>query len=166
MNPHQGWRAVDIPQDQRHSLFRPRSLELAHKPMNAEVRPPRGEIRFRNLSNRRCSGHCFYYSDSNPARPAAALGFHPARLIESHYILPNRGAIAQLGERVVRNDEAVGSIPTSSTTLNPSKIKGFSDCRKNCTHHATMVPENPTETGTWPHAFCLRSPYSGVRAQG
>ena len=26
-----------------------------------------------------------------------------------------RGAIAQLGERVVRNDEAVGSIPTSST---------------------------------------------------
>jgi hypothetical protein len=27
------------------------------------------------------------------------------------------GAIAQLGERVVRNDEAVGSIPTSSTIL-------------------------------------------------
>jgi hypothetical protein len=26
-----------------------------------------------------------------------------------------RGAIAQLGERVVRNDEAVGSSPTSST---------------------------------------------------
>ena len=28
---------------------------------------------------------------------------------------PQRGAIAQLGERIVRNDEAVGSIPTSST---------------------------------------------------
>ena len=28
------------------------------------------------------------------------------------------GAIAQLGERVVRNDEAVGSIPTSSTKSN------------------------------------------------
>ena len=28
---------------------------------------------------------------------------------------PLRGAIAQLGERVVRNDEAVGSSPTSST---------------------------------------------------
>jgi hypothetical protein len=28
-----------------------------------------------------------------------------------------RGAIAQLGERVVRNDEAVGSIPTSSTNV-------------------------------------------------
>jgi hypothetical protein len=27
----------------------------------------------------------------------------------------NRGAIAQLGERIVRNDEVVGSIPTSST---------------------------------------------------
>ena len=26
-----------------------------------------------------------------------------------------RGAIAQLGERIVRNDEVVGSIPTSST---------------------------------------------------
>ena len=27
------------------------------------------------------------------------------------------GAIAQLGERIVRNDEVVGSIPTSSTTF-------------------------------------------------
>ena len=33
------------------------------------------------------------------------------RSIGSH----QSGAIAQLGERVVRNDEAVGSIPTSST---------------------------------------------------
>jgi hypothetical protein len=30
---------------------------------------------------------------------------------------PHRGAIAQLGERIVRNDEVVGSIPTSSTNL-------------------------------------------------
>ena len=28
------------------------------------------------------------------------------------------GAIAQLGERIVRNDEVVGSIPTSSTIFN------------------------------------------------
>ena len=28
---------------------------------------------------------------------------------------PSSGAIAQLGERIVRNDEVVGSIPTSST---------------------------------------------------
>ena len=28
-----------------------------------------------------------------------------------------QGAIAQLGERIVRNDEVVGSIPTSSTNL-------------------------------------------------
>ena len=28
---------------------------------------------------------------------------------------PERGAIAQLGERIVRNDEVVGSSPTSST---------------------------------------------------
>ena len=31
------------------------------------------------------------------------------------------GAIAQLGERIVRNDEVVGSIPTSSTKPNPLK---------------------------------------------
>ena len=30
---------------------------------------------------------------------------------------PPRGAIAQLGERIVRNDEVVGSSPTSSTNL-------------------------------------------------
>src|ERR1700733_2388473 len=30
---------------------------------------------------------------------------------------PSDGAIAQLGERIVRNDEVVGSIPTSSTNL-------------------------------------------------
>jgi hypothetical protein len=29
------------------------------------------------------------------------------------------GAIAQLGERIVRNDEVVGSIPTSSTMIYP-----------------------------------------------
>src|SRR3979490_1870865 len=39
--------------------------------------------------------------------------------------LPSRrgghdGAIAQLGERVVRNDEVGGSIPPGSTTLRPS----------------------------------------------
>ena len=33
-----------------------------------------------------------------------------------------RGAIAQLGERIVRNDEVVGSIPTSSTISNPFPI--------------------------------------------
>jgi hypothetical protein len=33
----------------------------------------------------------------------------------SQQFFPARGAIAQLGERIVRNDEVVGSIPTSST---------------------------------------------------
>ena len=32
------------------------------------------------------------------------------------------GAIAQLGERIVRNDEVVGSIPTSSTILDASEL--------------------------------------------
>lgn len=40
------------------------------------------------------------------------------------------GAIAQLGERIVRNDEVVGSIPTSSTNKwlkvnNLDSILGF-----------------------------------------
>jgi hypothetical protein len=35
------------------------------------------------------------------------------------------GAIAQLGERIVRNDEVVGSIPTSST-ISSNKLRGFS----------------------------------------
>ena len=36
------------------------------------------------------------------------------KLINTHQF---RGAIAQLGERIVRNDEVVGSIPTSSTIV-------------------------------------------------
>ena len=35
-----------------------------------------------------------------------------------------RGAIAQLGERIVRNDEVVGSIPTSSTNLGGQSAVG------------------------------------------
>src|SRR6185437_12666670 len=40
---------------------------------------------------------------------------HHAGKIESSTFFSSRGAIAQLGERIVRNDEVVGSIPTSST---------------------------------------------------
>jgi hypothetical protein len=36
-------------------------------------------------------------------------------LLKSIHYTRERGAIAQLGERIVRNDEVVGSIPTSST---------------------------------------------------
>ena len=38
-----------------------------------------------------------------------------AKIAEQSTIQPVFGAIAQLGERIVRNDEVVGSIPTSST---------------------------------------------------
>ena len=37
-----------------------------------------------------------------------------------HAKAARNGAIAQLGERVVRNDEVGGSIPPGSTTLRPS----------------------------------------------
>ena len=52
-------------------------------------------------------------------RPRATVDIGPRRrtLIKSLCTFPHSGAIAQLGERIVRNDEVVGSIPTSSTNL-------------------------------------------------
>jgi hypothetical protein len=52
---------------------------------------------------------------------------------------PPYGAIAQLGERIVRNDEVVGSIPTSSTIF--FRREGFSPipcCVVDCV--VTLVP--------------------------
>jgi hypothetical protein len=47
-----------------------------------------------------------------------SIGEIERRLVKSKKTnLPWYGAIAQLGERIVRNDEVVGSIPTSSTNL-------------------------------------------------
>ena len=45
-------------------------------------------------------------------------------LSDDKIILPTdkRGAIAQLGERIVRNDEVVGSIPTSSTKITRTAV--------------------------------------------
>ncbi len=46
------------------------------------------------------------------------IGEIERRLVKSKKVnSPLYGAIAQLGERIVRNDEVVGSIPTSSTNL-------------------------------------------------
>ena len=45
------------------------------------------------------------------------------------FLVPNPcGAIAQLGERIVRNDEVVGSIPTSSTNLNDLRTRFWDLC--------------------------------------
>src|ERR1700674_1629591 len=47
-----------------------------------------------------------------------SIGEIERRLLKSKKTkVPWCGAIAQLGERIVRNDEVVGSIPTSSTNL-------------------------------------------------
>ena len=43
------------------------------------------------------------------------LGLGRETLLKSGCRIHRNGAIAQLGERIVRNDEVVGSIPTSST---------------------------------------------------
>ena len=47
------------------------------------------------------------------------------------------GAIAQLGERVVRNDEVGGSIPPGSTTLRPS---GFAWSSRAMAEGRSVVP--------------------------
>jgi hypothetical protein len=48
-----------------------------------------------------------------------------AKITSQHSI--RCGAIAQLGERIVRNDEVVGSIPTSSTkfSITCGACRGF-----------------------------------------
>ena len=54
------------------------------------------------------------------------IGLRPESLLKSLYRsigLHQSGAIAQLGERVVRNDEAVGSIPTSSTKFSTQNTR-------------------------------------------
>jgi hypothetical protein len=55
--------------------------------------------------------------------------------------LPTRGAIAQLGERIVRNDEVVGSIPTSSTNL-LKRLPSLNCLRKNLTYAAVKARQS------------------------
>jgi hypothetical protein len=59
---------------------------------------------YRVLSRISCARYSLYNEDASES--------HGRRTS----LIPNPcGAIAQLGERIVRNDEVVGSIPTSST---------------------------------------------------
>ncbi len=53
---------------------------------------------------------------------------------------PQFGAIAQLGERIVRNDEVVGSIPTSSTKIfnELATISAISVTFKNCSYWTVL----------------------------
>ena len=65
-------------------------------------------------------------------------------------IHPLRGAIAQLGERVVRNDEAVGSSPTSST-------KFFQIISRKCLLPPCGPASHAPITGTLPS-----QPFAGI----
>ncbi len=47
-----------------------------------------------------------------------------ARINFAQYFLQSSGAVAQLGERLVRNEEATGSIPVSSTIF-PITCRSF-----------------------------------------
>ena len=60
------------------------------------------------------------------------------------------GAIAQLGERVVRNDEVGGSIPPGSTTLRPS---GYAWRSHVMAEGRSVVPgiARRATTGWWTH---------------
>src|SRR4051794_18073765 len=68
------------------------------------------------------------------------------------------GAIAQLGERVVRNDEVGGSIPPGSTTLHPSGYAWRSRERARRVKRARRSPkgEDGLETQMW-YVYILRS---------
>ena len=49
--------------------------------------------------------------------------FRRNRMAAGKIKIPARGAIAQLGERIVRNDEVAGSIPVTSTKFKPPKAQ-------------------------------------------
>src|SRR5260370_11894435 len=80
----------------------------------------------------------------------AAIAGHP-RLVRGG----RDGAIAQLGERVVRNDEVGGSIPPGSTTLRPS---GFA-WRSHVMAEERSVPGVAPlgEDGLWPQQTLINS---------
>ena len=67
------------------------------------------------------------------------------------------GAIAQLGERVVRNDEVGGSIPPGSTTLRPS---GYAWRSRAEPEGRSVVPGEAqrAKTGRFSKALPLTSP--------
>jgi hypothetical protein len=60
------------------------------------------------------------YHKPNQDIPLRTAGFSERPSLMDHSLIryKSRGAVAQLGERLVRNEEASGSIPLSST--NPS----------------------------------------------
>jgi hypothetical protein len=55
--------------------------------------------------------------DDDPSAMADILRKRPLQALFASPIAAHIGALAQLGERVVRNDEVSGSIPLGSTTI-------------------------------------------------
>ena len=95
-----------------------------------------------------------------PVGRRAWCGEENADKISKPAVQPACGAIAQLGERIVRNDEVVGSIPTSSTKF---WLNVFSS-RKNLIAHVILIGWITTEvvalveaTGIEPATSSLRT---------
>src|SRR5258707_8084297 len=70
-------------------------------------------------------------------------------LLDDKIYLSLSGAIAQLGERIVRNDEVVGSIPTSSTKFSITSRRCLTQfCPKLVQKFSGWLPEfASTHTG-------------------
>src|ERR1700759_1992910 len=75
------------------------------------------------------------------------------------------GAIAQLGERVVRNDEVGGSIPPGSTTLRPSGYAWRSRAKPEgrSVPGVALLGEDGLAQG-WRVSFEFRKPVDSLRA--
>ena len=141
MNPHQRWRGPHITHHQSdRTLGPPVGTEVSLKPQNAKLAPAGREVSRRNLSNR---SHTDIIAGEKIGCRSPVVG--PRRTVDDKWLASDvpawsstqyaakitslsgdtTGAIAQLGERIVRNDEVVGSIPTSSTKTSPKGSNGF-----------------------------------------
>ena len=126
MNPYQRRRGQHIAHHQRDRALRaPVGTEVSLKPENAKLAPAGREVGRSNLSNRTHNNiitgsigslvarRWSWRTTSSQLSAAWSSTRYAAKITSQSG--DSTGAIAQLGERIVRNDEVVGSIPTSST---------------------------------------------------
>ncbi len=81
-----------------------------------------------------------------------------AAKITEHAEVVRDGAIAQLGERIVRNDEVVGSSPTSSTI----SFEALSDRDGVAMHHSAAIYCSSNEPGFAPDLRTAWRAYSRI----
>ena len=84
---------------------------------------------------------------------ASETRHHPGETDKITKFFPTnkRGAVAQLGERIVRNDEVAGSIPASSTNL-LNLLATIQPFRATCDNYRNSYAQPPG------HAFAKAAP--------